>query len=372
MIHAKLSASSSARWLNCAASVKAIQVYKNGTSKFAEEGTCAHELGEICLRDFDKSPGDYIGKKLNDAPRITVDKEMVGYIEGYVDYVRSFKGDLFVEERVDYSEWVKEGFGTSDAIVVNDDTCHVIDLKYGKGVEVYAENNSQAMLYALGVISGYGFLYSFENVVLHIYQPRRNHFDIWETTRTDLLKWAEWVRERALLTEQDDAPFNPSDKACQWCAHKANCTALFKHTEQVISSQFDDLDMPSPDIVDVEMVLKNKTLIESWLKAVQQNAFDKLSNGEKVKGYKLVAGRSSRKWSNELEAFAMLSKQYKVEDIETKKFITVAQAEKLTGKAKFSDFTDLVTKSEGAPTIAHESDKRKPFNDVSCNFDKIS
>ena len=370
--HAKLSASSSARWLNCPASVKAIQPYKNTSSKFAEYGTCGHELAEICLNDFDKSPHAYIGQTLSDAPTVKVDKEMIGCVEGYIDYVRSFDGDLFVEERVDYSEWVKEGFGTSDAIVVNDNTCHVIDLKYGKGIEVYAENNTQAMLYALGVISNYGFLYEFEDVVLHIYQPRRSHFDTWSTTRTELLKWAEWVRERALLSEQDNAPFNPSEKACQWCAHKVKCVALMKHTEAVISAEFDDLDLPSPDSIDIDLVLKNKTLIESWLKAVQQHAFDKLSNGEKVKGYKLVAGRSSRKWVDEGEAFKALQTNYDKDELETRKFITVAQAEKLTGKASFSEYIELVIKSEGAPTIAPESDKRKPIGDVSCDFENIS
>ena len=372
MKHANLGASSSSRWLNCPASAKQVLKYKRTTSQNAEQGTCAHELGERCLKDFDKSPHDFIGQKLKDAPSITVDKEMADYVEGYVDYVRSFKGDLFIEERVDYSEWVDAGFGTSDAIVVSDDVCHVIDLKYGKGVEVYADNNSQAMLYALGVISGYGFLYEFEEVQLHIYQPRRDHFDNWTITKTELLKWAEWVRERALLCEDADAPFNPGEKQCHWCAHKANCTALFKHTEQIISSQFDDLDLPSPDEIDVELVLSNKTLIESWLKAVQQNAFDKLSNGEKVKGYKLVAGRTSRKWSDESEAFHALADKYDTDELETRKFISVAQAEKLTGKAKFAEFAELVIKSDGKPTLAPESDKRKAFNDVSCDFDEIS
>ena len=146
-----------------------------------------------------------------------------------------------------------------------------------------------------------------------------------------------------------------------------------KHTEMVISSHFDDLDLPSPDTIDVELVLKNKTLIESWLKAVQQDAFDKLTNGEKVKGYKLVAGRTSRKWSDESKAhLELLARDYSDDELQTRKFITVAQAEKLTGKANFADFNDLVIKSEGKPTIAHESDRRKPFNDVTCDFEEIS
>lgn len=373
------SASASARWLNCPGSVVAVRGYQNRGSGAALEGSCAHQLGDIGLSNelTEEELKGYLGKSLSDAPDIVIDKDMITYIQGYIDYCRSFSGDHFIEVKVSYENLVIGGFGTSDFIAIDSVNKNIIcvDLKYGKGVEVSAENNSQAQLYACGVVNEYQFIYGFDEswtVEMHIYQPRINNFSEWAISFNDLLEFGEFVKKRVALTNLDNAPFNPSTKACQWCAHKADCTALFKHTEKIISSQFEDLDMPSPDTVNVELVLSNKTLIESWLKAVQQNAFDKLKNGEEVKGYKLVAGRSSRKWSDESEAFDMLIKHYDREEIENRKLITVAQAEKLAGKAKFTEYGELVIKSEGAPTIAPESDKRKPFNDVSCEFNKIS
>ena len=372
------SASASARWLNCPGSVVAVRGYQKRGSSAALQGSCAHQLGDIGLSTNlnDDELKSYLGKSLSDAPDVVIDKEMISYVQGYIDYCRSFKGDHFIEVKVSYENLVDGGFGTSDFIAIDSVNKKIVcvDLKYGMQ-EVSAINNTQAQLYACGVVNEYDFVYDFNeswSVEMHIYQPRINNFSDWIISFDDLLKFGQFVKDRVALTKLPDAPFNPSEKACQWCAHKVNCTALFKHTEKVISSQFDDLDLPSPDAINIESVLSNKTLIESWLKAVQQHAFEKLNNGEKVKGYKLVAGRSSRKWSNTDEAFNLLSEHYNADELETRKFITVPQAEKLTGKAKFSDFANLVVKSEGKPTIAPESDKRKPFNDVSCDFEKIN
>jgi len=372
------SASASARWLNCPGSVVAVRGYQKRGSSAALQGSCAHQLSDIGLsknlnEDELKS---YLGKSLSDAPDVVIDKEMINHVQSYIDYCKSFTGDHFVEVKVSYENLVIGGFGTSDFIAIDSVNKKIVcvDLKYGMQ-EVSAINNTQAQLYACGVVNEYDFVYDFNeswSVEMHIYQPRINNFSDWIISFDDLLKFGQFVKDRVALTKLPDAPFNPSEKACQWCAHKVNCTALFKHTEKVISSQFDDLDLPSPDAINIESVLSNKTLIESWLKAVQQHAFEKLNKGENVKGYKLVAGRSSRKWSNTDEAFNLLSEHYNADELETRKFITVPQAEKLTGKAKFSDFEGLVIKSDGKPTIAPESDKRKPFNDVSCDFEKIN
>ena len=372
------SASASARWLNCPGSVVAVRGYQKRGSSAALQGSCAHQLSDIGLsknlnEDELKS---YLGKSLSDAPDVVIDKEMINHVQSYIDYCRSFKGDHFIEVKVSYENLVDGGFGTSDFIAIDSVNKKIVcvDLKYGMQ-EVSAINNTQAQLYACGVVNEYDFVYDFNeswSVEMHIYQPRINNFSDWSISFSELLAFGQFVKDRVALTKLPDAPFNPSEKACQWCAHKVNCTALFKHTEKVISSQFDDLDLPSPDAINIESVLSNKTLIESWLKAVQQHAFEKLNKGEKVKGYKLVAGRSSRKWSNNDEAFNLLSEHYNADELETRKFITVPQAEKLTGKAKFSDFEGLVIKSDGKPTIAPESDKRKPFNDVSCDFEKIN
>ena len=154
--HAKLSASGSSRWLTCTGSVKAESQFPNTSSSYAMEGTTAHSLAERCLTE-DVTPNYYLNKQLDG---YTVDEEMVDNVAAYVAYVKSFSGIHFYEVRVDFSEWIPDGFGTSDAIVIDSksNTVHVIDLKYGKGVPVDAENNSQGMLYALGVLSEYSFI----------------------------------------------------------------------------------------------------------------------------------------------------------------------------------------------------------------------
>ena len=369
--HAKLSPSSSARWLNCTASVKASEQYANRSSSAAEEGTGAHQLGEICLKTFD-TPDVYLNQILSDAPNITIDQEMVDNIQDYVNYCQSIGTNMLVEERVDYSPWVQHGFGTSDCIIFKDNVCHVIDLKYGKGVEVYAERNTQAMMYALGVLNDYEFLYDIDTFVLHIFQPRRNHFDEWEISTSDLLLWGEEVKEIAKNIKTDNVTFNPGEKQCQWCAHKANCTALQKLTEELITAEFDNLDeLDAPEIVNHTLILKHKPLIESWLKAIEQTVFEKLNNGEKVDGFKLVAGRSIRKWGSEQEVIKTLTPELG-EELYTKKLLTAPQAEKLIGKSRFNEnYADLIIKPDGKPTLAPESDKRPAIGDVTECFDKL-
>ena len=183
--HAKLSASGSARWLNCTGSVKAEQSFKDSSSPAAEYGTCAHELADIVL-STGKDIDSFLGQTLNDAPRVKVDQEMIDNVQGYVNYVQSFGGEQFYEMRLDYSHLVPNGFGTSDAVVIVDNVIHVIDLKMGKGVVVDAENNTQGMLYALGAVEEYGYLYDFDKVVIHIYQPRVSNFSTWELSILDL------------------------------------------------------------------------------------------------------------------------------------------------------------------------------------------
>tara|TARA_R110002126_G_scaffold86957_1_gene209717 strand:+ start:41 stop:1156 length:1116 start_codon:yes stop_codon:yes gene_type:complete len=371
MSHAKLSPSSSARWLNCTASVKASTSYANTSSSAAEEGTAAHQLGEICLKSGD-TPDKYLGQSLSDAPTVTVDLEMVENIQDYVNYCRSISPIMLVEERVEFTPWVHDGYGTSDCIIFEGTTCHVIDLKYGKGVEVYAEENTQAMLYALGVLNEFEFIHDITTFKLHIFQPRRHHFDEWEISVEKLLAWGDEVKEIANNIKNNITTFNPGDKQCQWCAHKANCSALQKHTEKVISAQFNDLsELPAPEQVDHKLVLKNKALIESWLKAVEMSVFERLNEGEPVEGFKLVAGRSVRKWGDEQATIKTMLPSLG-EDLYTKKLLTAPQAEKLIGKAQFNaEYGHLVVRPEGRPTLAPSDDKRPAIGDVTCNFEEL-
>jgi hypothetical protein len=371
-LHAKLSASGSHRWLNCSGSVQAESEYPESNTSFAQEGTAAHELADKCLRSGDNSD-QYLGVVIEG---VTVDADMVEHVQGYLDFVRSFDGELFPEQRVDFSPWVHDGFGTSDAIVITSNKVHIIDLKYGQGVIVDAENNTQGMLYALGVYNDYGYLLDDQDsFVIHIYQPRANNFSEWEISLKDLLKWGEWVKLRADEALEKDAPRTPGDKQCMFCKAKASCPALLKFTQEIIIAEFDDLDdLQDPNKLSnaqIKKVLEGKKLIESWLSAVESSVFAKLMNGEKFKGFKLVEGRSLRQWANESAAQVALLSLRDENEVFTKKLISPAQAEKLLGKKEAKQIQDLIIKPQGKPTLTTEDDKRPEFGNVENLFDEV-
>jgi len=368
--HAKLSASSSHRWLYCAGSVKAEEGYPNGTSAAAMEGTAAHELGDLCLTGGGFC-SNYLGKLLPET-QAEVTQEMADNVQTYVDFVKSFGGQQEYEVRLDFSEWVPEGFGTSDAVALVGDHLHVIDLKYGKGVKVDAFENTQALLYALGAYDIYSTLQNIERVSLHIVQPRLDNIDTWTIDTLTLLKWGEWVVQRAQAALSENAPRTPSLHTCQWCAAKAQCPALKSETERVILSGFDDCDelQPPQKLNDSELraALESKKLILSWLDAVEDLVVSRLSDGEPFAGFKLVEGRSSRNWAKNSET-ALLEKFGESMTVES--FISPAQAEKLLGKAHLAALNEYIVKSNGKPTLALESDKRKAIQASANDFDNI-
>ena len=364
MAHARLSASSSARWLNCTASVDQVSKYPNKSSPAAMEGTAAHELGDLCLSNPDKLPGEYLGKYLKDEPSIMVNAEMILHIQDYVDYVHSFMNPtsvLMVEAQVSYSDYAHKGFGTSDVVLINDDVCHIIDLKYGRGISVDADNNTQLMLYALGVYQEFYFKYDFKHFELHIFQPRTKNITQWSISLNDLLIFGEKVKKASYDILNDSTTYAPSDKACQWCNHKGNCNALQKHTEKIIGSEFEDLTLAPVETVDYKSILDNKSLIESWLKAVEEIAFDKLLNDEPVNGYKLVQGRSTRRWSKDENLIKLLEHDLGDKAF-TKKIISPTQAEKIYNKTDFDKLAEFIIKPTGKPTLAKESDKKESIN----------
>jgi hypothetical protein len=371
--HAKLSASGSHRWLNCPASVALEQSLPNGdrTSQYAEEGTAAHELGEKCLKSGNNA-NDYLGQKFNG---FEVTDEMADHVQTYVDYVRSVGGELFVETRVNFGQYVSGGFGTCDALIIKGNTLYVTDLKFGKGLKVDAHKNSQGMLYALGALYDFGMLFDeIEKVVISIVQPRVDNISVYETTVDDLYQWAEWVKERAQLALSDNAPFAPSEKACQFCRAKPVCQALNDHTQAVIMSDFDSL--TNNDLTPVNkltndqlrLALDSKKLIISWLEAVEGYVTEKVNAGETFTGYKLVAGRSLRQWANEATAEQLLTETLGDAAYEPRKLLSVAKAEKALGKNK-TLLSELVIKPEGKPALVPEDDPRPAFGVTTADFD---
>ena len=291
--HAKLSASGSARWINCPGSVKAEEGFPDSTSIFADEGTMAHELAQLAL-ELGGLAFDWEGLTLPENNATPVTREMCEYVQEYVNYVNILPGECFIEQQVDFSPWVPEGFGTCDAIVIDDEHLHVIDLKYGKGVPVYAENNTQGILYALGAYNELNQIYGFQKITIHIAQPRLDTATEWTLSIDELMAWGERISQAAQATQDPDAERIPSEKACQWCKAKAVCPALLAKTEAVLMSAFDDLDPVNPDQLTDEQivtVLDNKKLIVAWLGAVEDHVTEKLKSGEEFTGYKLVAGR---------------------------------------------------------------------------------
>ena len=353
-LHAKLGASGSHRWLNCPGSIKAEEPYPNKTSPYAEEGTIAHELAERALRE---------GQHILDNHH---DREMADYVQVYVDYVhQTFHGSMYceIEKRVDYGEWVPEGFGTADAISLKDDVLYVTDLKYGRGVPVSAFENTQGMLYALGAYSMVSYMSDINKVVISIVQPRLDSISVWETDVERLLAFGEYASQRAELTTKDDAPRNPSEKACQFCRAKHECPALMKLTHDSLLGEFDDLE-PLNKLTQDQMrkALDNKKLIESWLSAIETHVKGELEEGRSFDGYKLVEGRSSRSWHDEDEVASVLKSTLGDKAYTAPKLVTPPQAEKLLGKVKWQDFSDYVKVTKSSPSLAKEDDKRPQVN----------
>jgi hypothetical protein len=302
---------------------------------------------------------------------------MANYVQVYTDYCRAIsKGadEVFIEQRVSYNDWVPEGFGTNDfgALFLKDKRIKIADLKYGKGVQVDAENNPQAMLYGLGTYAEFSWISDFDWVDIAIIQPRLDHISEWSISVKDLLKWAEWVSQRAEIALSEDAERVPGEKQCRFCKAKGTCPALMKYTEDIIMAEFDDLDdMPSPDTLTQEQlrkVLEHKGLIEGWLSSVETVVRERLEAGEDFAGFKIVEGRSLRRWGDEAQAEAKLI-DLLGDKLHNKKIISPAQAEKVLKKDQRAVLDDLVVKPAGKPTLAPESDKRQPINLTDSDFE---
>lgn len=376
MAHAEKAPSGAAGWMVCSATIPMSANKPDTASEFAAEGTVAHEVAYLAKSEG-RAPTSFIGSVFEaDGFTFTVDDEMAGHIQAWLDYVDTvvWGGITLLEQKLPIGHLTIEpdATGTADVISIHDTVLKIADLKYGMGVKVFAEENPQLMIYALAAYDQYRFFGEFETVELHIGQPRMNHFDVWETTparleqfRGELLRAAMQIE--AAKTSLQDHHFNPGEKQCKWCRAKAECPALANHVMTIVCDDFVDLTKP---ITVTEREMDNQSLgncmaaiplIEDWCKAIRGRVESELFAGETVPGFKLVEGkRGNRDWTDDEKLIELLEASFG-EDAFKHTLISPAVAEKLAKKSGLdfgSTFVPFITQSEGKPSVAPVTDKR--------------
>lgn len=363
--HALLSASSAHRWLACPPSAVAAEAYPAQDTEFTREGTLAHEVAEYTVRtnpavhfDLDAYLGEHHG----------CDQEMIDHALGYRDYIQELtKSDtavVLLEQRVDFSPWVPDGFGTCDCIILQGDTMTVIDYKYGVGVPVAAEDNPQMKLYALGALNDYGIAYDVAKVEMHIYQPRINNISVDSLTVEDLMEWAEKVVKPTAAKAAKGKGDYSAGAHCKFCPHAGRCRELTKTCTEYVEAHSLRVAVPVLAPHEVAEVLQMEPLVTLWLKRVKAQALNTLMDGGEVPGYKVVEGRASREWVDELRVAERLrAADFSTEDFTKTELLSPAAMEKALGKKKVAELLpDLIDKKSGAPTVVPASDKRPPLD----------
>jgi hypothetical protein len=373
-VHSPLGPSSADRWINCPGSVKATADLPDVTSVYAAEGTFAHLVSEI-MRDEGKSAKQMVGyKQTVDGFDFELEAGDAAHVEDFVDYVQQHEYEQeLVEARVNYDAWVDGGFGTLDAGGLTDGECMICDLKFGKGVQVWAEDNSQLKLYALGVYQDYGALYDIENFKLVIHQPRLGHVDEWEISIEDLLVWADEVVEPAAdLALTDSAPFK-AGKWCQFCKLRGTCRTRAETMQAEMLDEISDVRDPE-EMTDDELgfALSLAPLMKKWCADIEDAVERLVQKGHEVIGsdglpFKMVEGRSIRAWIDAAAAEkSMRGYKVKVGDMFTRKLISPTQCEKLLGKGH-PLLKNHVHKPRGKPVLVPGSDRREEYQDATID-----
>jgi len=376
--HAILSASSAYRWLACPPSARLEEQFEETTSIYAEEGTLAHSIAEQKLRFLLKqiSAQDYAQALQTFEKNEFYSVSMLDYIETYAAIVmekvneakaRSVDAIVLLEQKLDFSDWVPEGYGTGDVVIISDGVLEIIDLKYGKGVPIAAKDNAQMRLYALGALATFDSLYDIKTVRMTIVQPRLDSVSSDETTAEMLYWWADTeLIKRAQLAWEEKGEFQAGEH-CRFCRARFNCRARAEANLELAKMEFKKPELLTDE--EISEVLKQADELRAWVSDVFDYALVQArDHGKKFKGWKLVEGRSVRQYADEDAVAKKLTEAgYKEDQIFQKKLFGITAMEKLLGKTLFDELLGgLVIKPAGKPTLVPESDKRPEINSITA------
>lgn len=367
--HALLSASSASQWINCTPSARLGEQFENSTSSFAEEGTLAHEFAELNLkRDLKQiTLNEYEKLTENFKKSSYYSEEMEEYVKKHVDYViqqfseakrKTPDAVLLIETRVDITHLIEEGFGTCDVIIIADGVLEVIDLKYGLGVRVEAEDNSQLKLYGSGALEAYDMMYDIHTVRLTITQPRMDSISSWEISADDLRAWGqEVVKPKALIAYAGEGEQVTGDH-CKFCKASPRCKAQADKAIEMARLEFAEPKLLNDEeLIEVYKQIPN---IDAWFKKVSEYLYNEALAGKKWPEYKLVEGQNRRGWTDEEMALAILEKElFEKDQFSNVKLKGIGDIEKLVGKSMFPTLLgDVVAFKKTSPSLVPDSDKR--------------
>lgn len=370
--HATLSASAADRWLHCPPSARLSELYEDKGSDYAAEGTDAHALCEYKLLRA-------LGREVEDPTESLTwfDEEMADCADGYAAYVMEQVAEakercadpvVLIEQRVDFSRWVEEGFGTADCIIIADGTLQICDYKHDRGVEVSAEENPQRMCYALGALEIFDDIYDIDTVRMTIYQPRRSNISTYEISKDDLYRWADEVlKPAAELAFAGDGNFLCGEW-CAFCKAKNDCCARADANMELARYEFKLPSLLTDE--DIEEILGKLDDLIAWASDIKEYALQQAVCGKQWSGWKLVEGRSNRKYINE-QAVPSVVKDAGFDPYEHK-VLGITAMQKLLGKSRFEELlAGYIEKPAGKPTLVPADDKRPEMTTASADFENV-
>ena len=367
--HAVLSASSSERWLNCPPSARLCEAYEDKGSDYAAEGTDAHALCEFRLKQVLGIPADDPIENLS-----WYNEEMEDCAAGYAAYVSELLETakqtcadpvVMIEQRVDFSRWVKEGFGTADCIIIADGVLNICDYKNGQGCLVLAERNPQMMLYALGALEIFDGIYDIDTVRMTIYQPRKSNISVYEMDKADLYEWANSeLTQKAQLAYEGQGSFSCGEW-CRFCKAKAECRERAEANLALARYEFQTPALLADE--EIADILGKVDTLTAWASDVKEYALQQAISGTAFPGWKLVEGRSNRRYTSEAAVAAAV--EGAGFDPYEKKLLGITAMQKLLGKSRFEELlAPYIEKPQGKPTLVRSSDKRPEWNTAKNDF----